>query len=135
IAEAADFVADNLRRAGFPTVERIETGGHPAIFAEWCAVPGAPTVLVYGHYDVQPPDPLDKWQSPPFEPTIRDDRLYARGVSDDKGPLYIAIKVVEAFSRRNGMPPVNLKFLIEGEEESGSPYFAPTVAKLRDRLS
>ncbi|MDE3078696.1 MAG: M20/M25/M40 family metallo-hydrolase [Paracoccaceae bacterium] len=135
IARAADFVAEELRRAGFPVVERIETGGHPAVYAERCDVPGAPTVLVYGHYDVQPPDPLEAWASPPFEPTLRDDRLYARGVSDDKAPLLIAIKVAAAFARLRGGLPVNMKFLIEGEEESGSPHFAPTVARLRDRLA
>lgn len=135
IARAADFVAAQLRGAGFQTVERIETGGHPAVYAERCDVPGAPTVLVYGHYDVQPPDPLEAWHSPPFDPTLRDDRLYARGVSDDKGPLLIAIKAAAAFTRMRGGLPVNMKFLIEGEEESGSPHFAPTVVRLRDRLA
>ena len=135
IAEAADFVAARLRVAGFPIVETIETGGHPAILAEWGAATGAPTILVYGHYDVQPPDPLSKWTTPPFEPTIRDDRLYARGVSDDKGPLMIPILVAEAFGTERGALPVNLKMLIEGEEESGSPHLAPTVERLKHRLA
>lgn len=134
ILAAAKFMADALRRSGFPTVELIETPGHPLIFAEATHRPGAPTILVYGHYDVQPPDPLDKWLSPPFEPTIRNDRLYARGVSDDKGPLLIPILVARAYATLAGGLPLNVKFLIEGEEESGSPHFEPAVAQLRDRL-
>ena len=135
IRAAAEFVADALRRSGLPIVEIVETAGHPMIFAEGPEIPGKPTVLVYGHYDVQPPDPLDKWQSPPFEPTIRDDRLYARGVSDDKGPLLIPILVARAFVETDAALPVNLKFLIEGEEESGSPNFEPTLERLKDRLA
>ena len=135
IRQAAAFVADQLTQAGFPQVEVIETAGHPCVYAEWCEVPGAPTVLVYGHYDVQPPDPLDKWHSAPFQPEIRDGRLYARGVSDDKGPLLIPILVAAAYKATNSRLPLNLKILIEGEEESGSPNFDPTVARLRDRLA
>jgi acetylornithine deacetylase/succinyl-diaminopimelate desuccinylase-like protein len=135
IRDASGFVADRLREAGFPSVEVIQTGGHPVVLAEWCEAPGAPTVLVYGHYDVQPPDPLDKWRSPPFEPEVRDDRLYARGVSDDKGPLLIPILVARAFRETAGKLPVNLKVLIEGEEESGSPHLDATVARLKDRLA
>ncbi len=134
ILAAADFMADALRRSGFPLVEIVETEGHPLIFAESAKIPDVPTILVYGHYDVQPPDPLDKWLSPPFEPTIRDDRLYGRGVSDDKGPLLIPILVARAFSEIEGGLPLNVKFLIEGEEESGSPHFEPAVARLRERL-
>lgn len=135
IRAAADWVARRMERAGFETVELIETGGHPAVLGEILSNPGAPTLVVYGHYDVQPPEPLGKWTTPPFEPTIRDGRLYARGVSDDKGPLLIPILVAEAFLRAEGRLPVNLKVLIEGEEESGSPHFEPTVARLRDRLA
>ncbi|MEX6505844.1 dipeptidase [Jiella sp. M17.18] len=135
IRQAAAFVADRLTRAGFPSVEIVETGGHPAVVAEWCDVPGAPTILVYGHYDVQPPDPLDKWTTPPFEPDIRDGRLYARGISDDKGPVMIPILVAEAFSRTRGALPLNIKMIVEGEEESGSPHLVPTVARLKDRLA
>ncbi len=134
VLAAADFMADALRRSGFPTVDVVETAGHPLIFAEAPFRPGAPTILIYGHYDVQPPDPLDKWESPPFEPTIRNDRLYARGVSDDKGPLLIPILVARAYAAVAGGLPLNVKFLIEGEEESGSPHFEPTVERLRDRL-
>ena len=135
IRAAAEFMASALRRSGFPVVETIETPGYPLIFAQSNEVAGSPTILIYGHYDVQPPDPLDKWQSPPFEPSIRDDRLYARGVSDDKGPLLIPILVTRAMAILEGGPPLNVKFLIEGEEESGSPHFEPTVARLKDRLA
>ena len=135
ILQASAFVAAQLRDAGFPQVEVIPTGGHPVVFAERCEQPGAPTVLIYGHYDVQPPDPLDKWTTPAFEPTVRNDRLYARGVSDDKGPLLIPILVAAAFHRLRGKLPLNVKVIIEGEEESGSPHLAPTVARLKDRLA
>ena len=135
VSRAAGFVADQLRAAGVPSVERIETGGHPCIVGEWIVDPAAPTVLIYGHYDVQPPDPLDRWLSPPFEPEVREGRLYARGASDDKGSMLTPILVTAAFHRVSGAPPVNLKFLIEGEEESGSPHFDPTVERLRDRLA
>ena len=135
IREAATFVAARLTEAGFPQVDLVETGVHPCVVAEWCAVPGAPTVLVYGHYDVQPPDPLVKWTTPPFQPDLRNDRLYARGASDDKGPLLIPILVARAFREVTGGLPINLKILIEGEEETGSPHFEPTVARLKDRLA
>ena len=135
IRQAATFMADQLIQAGFPKVEVIETPGHPCVLAEWCEVPGAPTILVYGHYDVQPPDPIDKWLSPPFEPTIRDGKLFARGVSDDKGPLLVPILVAAAYKAVTGGLPLNVKVLIEGEEESGSPSFDPTVVLLKDRLA
>ena len=131
----AEFVANQLEKAGFPIIEIIETNGHPTIVGEWCNVPNAPTILIYGHYDVQPPDPIDKWKSSPFEPVIRDDRLYARGVSDDKGPLSIPIAVVAAFREVRGKLPINIKVIIEGEEESGSPHFAQAVERLKDRLA
>ncbi|MBZ9603396.1 dipeptidase [Phyllobacterium chamaecytisi] len=135
IREAAEFVANRLKKAGFASVEVWDTGGHPAVFGEVIIDPRLPTILVYGHYDVQPPDPLDKWMTPPFEPTIRDDRLYARGVSDDKGPLLIPILVVEAYLKNEARLPVNLKILIEGEEESGSEHFEPTLERNRGRLA
>ena len=135
VRRTAEFTASQLEKAGFPSVEIIETKGHPSIIGEWCDVPGAPTILIYGHYDVQPPDPLEKWNSAPFEPEICDDRLYARGVSDDKGPLSIPIEVVAAFHEVRGELPINIKVIIEGEEESGSPHFAGTVERLKDRLA
>jgi acetylornithine deacetylase/succinyl-diaminopimelate desuccinylase-like protein len=135
IHAAAGFVADRLTRAGFDRVAQLETGGHPAVYGEITSDPSQPTYLVYGHYDVQPPDPLDKWVTPPFEPTVRNDRLYARGVSDDKGPLLIPILVAEAFMRVSGKLPVNLKVLIEGEEEAGSPNFEATLARYSELLT
>ncbi|TCL71859.1 dipeptidase [Rhizobium sp. BK251] len=135
IQKAARFVAARLAEAGFASVELLETGGHPAVFGEIIADENKPTILVYGHYDVQPPDPLDKWTTPPFEPTERDGRLYARGVSDDKGPLLIPILVAEAYLKTVGRLPVNLKILIEGEEESGSPHFEAALERYRERLA
>jgi acetylornithine deacetylase/succinyl-diaminopimelate desuccinylase-like protein len=121
VANAATWVADALRAAGPFTVQTIATARNPVVYAEWLGASGKPTVLVYGHYDVQPPDPLEKWHSAPFTPTIRDGRLYARGVSDDKGPMLIPIKVAQAFFAAAGALPVNVKCMFEGEEEIGSP--------------
>jgi acetylornithine deacetylase/succinyl-diaminopimelate desuccinylase-like protein len=135
VSQAARFVADRLQQAGFDAVRIVPTGGHPVVTAELCRTPGAPTILVYGHYDVQPPDPLERWTSPPFEPTVRDGRLYARGSADDKGPLVIPILAAEAWLKQCGGLPINLKFLFEGEEESGSPHFSGAVAALRDSLA
>jgi acetylornithine deacetylase/succinyl-diaminopimelate desuccinylase-like protein len=117
---AARWVARALEAAGPFTVRTIETPGNPVVYAEWLGAPGQLTVLVYGHYDVQPADPLEKWTSPPFTPTIRDGRLYARGVSDDKGPMLIPIKVAESFFAMTGALPINVKCMFEGEEEIGS---------------
>ena len=99
--------------------ELIEGKGNPLVYAEWMGAPGKPTILFYGHYDVQPPDPLDEWKSPPFEPEVRGDDIFARGSSDDKGQTYIQIKAVEGILKTTGKLPVNVKFLIEGEEETG----------------
>ena len=135
VRQAAAFVSDSLRTAGLENVELIETEGHPLVYADWMHAPGKPTVLCYGHYDVQPPDPLDLWKSPPFEPVIRDGNLYARGSADDKGQMYIHIKAVEALMQTSGSLPVNLKFLVEGEEEVGgksvAKYVAANPAKLK----
>src|ERR1700748_2637898 len=125
VRRAAEFVADGLRKAGMENVRIIETStaertGHPLVYADWLHAPGKPTVLCYGHYDVQPPDPLDEWKSPPFEPSIRDGNIYARGACDDKGQMYMHVKAVDALRAvHSGKLPVNLKFLIEGEEEVG----------------
>lgn len=135
VRRAAEFVADSLRAAGLEHVELIETDGHPLVYADWLHAPGKPTVLCYGHYDVQPPDPLDLWNSPPFEPTIRDGSLFARGSADDKGQMYIHVKAIEALMRTSGSLPVNVKFLVEGEEEIGgksvAAYVAANGAKLK----
>src|ERR1700733_5783822 len=129
IAAAAQFVADSLRRAGLENVEIIPTAGNPLVYADWLHAPGKPTVLCYGHYDVQPPDPLELGHSPPFEPAVKDGNIYARGSSDDKGQMYMHIKAAEALRAVNGTLPVNLKFLIEGEEEVGGASIASYVAK------
>jgi len=138
LANAAQWVAQRLRRAGVPEVEVVPTAGHPVVYGEWQTDSSQPTLLIYGHYDVQPPDPLERWQSPPFEPQVRlvknEPRLYARGVSDDKGPMLIPILVAEAFGTVAGTPPVNLKFLFEGEEEVGSPHLEEVVLAQQERL-
>lgn len=131
---AADWVADQLRHIRF-AAEVIPTAGHPLVYAESPAVPGAPTALVYGHYDVQPPDPLEKWISPPFEPTRRDGNIYARGATDDKGQLLTHIKSAEAWVTVEGRLPLNLKFLIEGEEEIGGHALGRYLAERADRLA
>ena len=119
VAKAADWVASQFKSMDLHA-EVIETIGHPLVYAESPAVPGAPTVLVYGHYDVQPPDPLDEWISPPFEPTVRDGNLYARGATDDKGQMFTHVKGVQSLMKTEGKLPLQVKFLIEGEEECGS---------------
>lgn len=119
VKKAGKWVADQFRDLGLKT-QLIETKRHPIVYAESPPVAGAPTVLVYGHYDVQPPDPLDEWISPPFEPTVRNDNVYARGATDDKGQMLTHIKSAEAWLKTKGSLPVQLKFLIEGEEECGS---------------
>ena len=114
--------------------EIIPTAGHPIVYAEWLKAPGAPTVMVYGHYDVQPADPLDLWTTPPFEPTLRDGKLYARGSTDDKGQMFTHIKSAEAWLRATGSLPVNLKYVIEGEEEVGSRNLDDFLAANKERL-
>ena len=131
----AEHLAGAARDAGFTTVEVVETEGHPAVYAERVVDPALPTVLVYGHHDVQPVDPLDEWVSPPFEPQVRDGRLHARGAVDDKGQVYMHLKAVEAHLRTRGELPVNLRLLVEGEEEVGSRHFEKLVDDLGDRLT
>jgi len=135
IARAARWVADQLTVAGLSDVRIMPTARHPVVYGQWLGAAGAPTLVVYGHYDVQPPDPLDKWTSPPFEPSVRDGRLYARGVSDDKGPVFIPIKVAQAFLATRGALPVNVRFLIEGEEEIGSPSLERFMCDHADLLA
>ena len=132
---AAAWVAAKLKTAGPFTVKTMATPGASVVYAEWLGAPGAPTALIYGHYDVQPEDPVELWQSPPFQPTLRDGRLYARGVSDDKGPMLIPIKVAEAFFAVQGRLPVNVKFLIEGEEEIGSRHLEAFVVQHGELLA
>jgi acetylornithine deacetylase/succinyl-diaminopimelate desuccinylase-like protein len=135
IDRAARWVATELAAAGPLTVRTLLTAGNPVVYGEWLDAPGRPTVLVYGHYDVQPPDPLEKWHSPPWTPTVRDGRLYARGVSDDKGPMLIPIAVAEAFFATAGGLPVNVKFMFEGEEEIGSRHLNAFVERHKDLLA
>jgi acetylornithine deacetylase/succinyl-diaminopimelate desuccinylase-like protein len=137
VHRSADWFADAARRTGFPVVEIWPTAGMPAVYAEWPSDdPDAPVVLVYGHHDVQPVDPLELWQFDPFEPTVEGDQLLARGASDDKGQLLFHLLGVSAHLAATGRtsPAVTLKFLIEGEEESGSPHFEALLAERRERL-
>ena len=115
---AARFIRDDLAAMGLQA-ELIPTKRHPIVYAEWLRAPGKPTLLVYGHYDVQPPEPLGPWLSPPFEPTVRNGNLYARGATDDKGQMFTHLKAAEAWLKTSGTLPVNVKFVIEGEEEIG----------------
>jgi len=134
VARAAEFTAGSLKNAGLENVEIIPTNGHPLVYADWLHAPGKPTVLCYGHYDVQPPDPLDEWVSPPFEPEIRDGNIYARGAADDKGQFYTHVKAVEALRAAGGGLPLNVKFLIEGEEEVGGAGVTEYVPKNKEKL-
>jgi succinyl-diaminopimelate desuccinylase len=134
VRRAAQWMVSQFQRLGLST-EMIETAGHPLVVAESPPVPGAPVALVYGHYDVQPPDPLDQWITPPFEPTVRDGNVYARGATDDKGQMLTHVKSVEAWIQAVGKLPLQVKFLIEGEEEVGSANLEAFVSKERARLA
>ncbi len=134
IRRAAEFARDQLRSAGMTTAELIEGNGNPLVYAEWLGAPGKPTILFYGHYDVQPPDPLDEWKSPPFEPQIRGNDIFARGACDDKGQVLIQIKAVESLLKSTGKLPVNVKFLLEGEEETGGEHIEEYVKTKPPRL-
>ncbi|HEX5411408.1 MAG TPA: dipeptidase [Terriglobia bacterium] len=136
VRRAAESIAEELRTMGMHGVEIIDgkPGRHPLVYAEWLEVPGKPTLLLYGHYDVQPPEPLEEWKSPPFEPTLRGDDLFARGASDDKGQTYILLKAVECCLRGEGQLPINVKFLIEGEEEVGGEHIEEYVPLNKMRL-
>lgn len=135
VRDAAEWVANRLRAAGLEHVQVMETGGHPAVYADWLHAAGKPTVLIYGHFDVQPVDPLDLWEAGPFSPDIRDERIYARGASDMKGSLLTSILGTEQVLRQDGALPVNLKFIFEGEEEIGSPHLPAFVRQHRDMLA
>ena len=135
VATAAGWVAAALSAAGPISVRAISTKGNPVVYGEWLGAPGKLTVLVYGHYDVQPADPLEKWRNPPFSPTLLDGRLYARGASDDKGPMLIPIKVAEAFFAAAGALPINVKYVFEGEEEIGSPSLDAFIRDHKELLA
>ncbi|MDQ0189705.1 dipeptidase [Alicyclobacillus cycloheptanicus] len=134
VLQCAEFLAAHLREIGLEHVELLPTGGHPVVYADWLHAAGAPTVIVYGHYDVQPVDPLHFWTTPPFEPDIRDGRLYARGASDDKGPTFMHLKAFEALLQTEGALPVNVKLCIEGEEEIGSAHLPAFLERNQDRF-
>ncbi len=135
VQRCAEWVADHMRRVGMQNVQMFPTAGHPIVYSEWLGAPGKPTVLFYGHYDVQPPDPVNLWTSPPFEPTIRGENLYARGSADDKGQVFIHLKGVEAYMQNEGGLPCNLKMLIEGEEEVGSANLETFVKEHKELLN
>lgn len=135
VRATAEWVADRLRRAGVPDVEIAESAGHPSVIGRWHVADDQPTVLIYGHYDVQPEEPIELWTTPPFEPTIRDGKIYARGSSDMKGNLLTAVQGVEALAKANGgQPPINVSFIFEGEEEIGSPHFREIVEANKEKL-
>jgi acetylornithine deacetylase/succinyl-diaminopimelate desuccinylase-like protein len=134
VKRCADYLRRKMLDIGFTHAEVLPTGGHPAVYGEWLKAEGKPTVLVYGHYDVQPVEPLSEWQTPPFEPAIRGDAMYGRGTTDDKGQVYIHLKAVEAWLKNTGSVPVNVKFIIEGEEEVGSVHLEDFMNANADRL-
>lgn len=133
VRKAAEFLREKFSQAGVDKVEICETKGHPIVFAEKIVNPALPTVLVYGHYDVQPPDPLNLWTSPPFEPVIKDDKIYARGACDDKGQVYMHVKAFETMMKLN-LLPCNVKFMVEGEEEVGSDNLGTFVKENKAKL-
>jgi acetylornithine deacetylase/succinyl-diaminopimelate desuccinylase-like protein len=130
----AEWTAGQMRTIGLNNVQIMDTAGHPVVFGEWLGAPGKPTILLYGHYDVQPVDPVNLWTSPPFEGTVRDGNLYARGSSDDKGQVFIHLKAVEACMKTTGSLPINIKMLIEGEEEVGSANLDKFVVEHKEML-
>ncbi|WP_066072458.1 dipeptidase [Neobacillus soli] len=135
IQKAASWISNKLKNIGMEHVEIIQTKGHPIIYADWIHHENAPTVLVYGHYDVQPVDPVHLWETPPFEPAIRDEKIFARGATDDKGQMFLHVKAVETLLESEGKLPVNIKFCIEGEEEIGSPNLPNFLSKNKEKLS
>lgn len=134
VRKCAEWTRDEMQRIGLANCRLEETPGHPVVYGEWLGAEGAPTILFYGHYDVQPVDPLHLWTSPPFEATIRDGEIYARGSADDKGQVFMHFKAVEAHLKQNGRLPVNMKFLIEGEEEVGSANLDNFIKAHKDLL-
>src|SRR6202161_2595587 len=135
VQKAAEFVADELRRIGMENVEIIPTKGHPLLYADWLHAAGKPTVLMYAQYDVQPPDPVDEWHTPPFEPTERNNNIYARGAVDDKGQLWMEVKALESLIETGGGKlPINVKVIFEGEEEVGGEAIADYLRKQKAKL-
>lgn len=135
VQRCAEWTADQMRRIGLEHVSLVETAGHPVAYGDWLHAPGAPTMLLYGHYDVQPVDPVNLWESPPFEATVRDGEIYARGAADDKGQVFMHFKAIEAHLKQQGRLPVNVKVVIEGEEEVGSVNLDRFVEARREQLA
>jgi acetylornithine deacetylase/succinyl-diaminopimelate desuccinylase-like protein len=134
MTRCAEWLSDHLKRLGLNNTQIFRTPGHPIVYGGWLGAPGKPTVLVYGHYDVQPAEPLELWKSPPFEGTIRDGNYYARGASDDKGQIFVHLKSIEAFMKNSGSLPINIKIILEGEEEIGSENLEPFLRQHKDLL-
>lgn len=134
VMECAKYIAQLATQVGFEHAELLPTKGHPVVYADWLHAPGQPTVLVYGHYDVQPVDPLNLWETPPFEPAIRDGKIFARGSSDDKGQVFMHLKAFEALFKTTGELPVNVKLCIEGEEEIGSAHLPEFLEENAERF-
>jgi acetylornithine deacetylase/succinyl-diaminopimelate desuccinylase-like protein len=134
VKRCADWCADEMRRVGLQNVKLVDTPGNPVVYGDWLGAPAAPTVLFYGHYDVQPVDPLELWESPPFEATIRDGEIYARGSADDKGQVFMHFKAIEAHLKQNGRLPVNMRIILEGEEEVGSANLDDFICAHKDEL-
>src|SRR6266540_2404762 len=134
VRKAAEWTAEAMKTAGLQNVRLIDTPGHPVVYGDWMGAPGKPTILYYGHYDVQPVDPLNLWTTPPFEATVRDGEIYARGSADDKGQVFMHIKAVEAHMKKAGRLPLNFKFFIEGEEEVGSVHLDDFVRSHKQDL-
>jgi len=135
VNRAAEWVAERLKAAGIEAVQILPTEGHPVVYGQWLHADGKPTIMIYGHFDTQPVDPLELWTSPPFEPVVKDDRIYARGASDDKGNMLIPILAVEAMLKTSGRLPVNVKFFFEGQEEIGSPQMPDFISSQRELLA
>lgn len=135
VRRCAEWLGGEMQRIGLENVRLVETPGHPVVYADWLHAEGAPTVLFYGHYDVQPVDPVDLWESPPFEATVRDGEIYARGAADDKGQVFMHMKAIEAYLKQTARLPVNIKLVIEGEEEVGSVHLDDFVRENRDLLA
>ena len=135
VKRCAGWTAEQMRRIGMQNVREIETPRHPVVYGDWLRAPGAPTMLFYGHYDVQPVDPVDLWESPPFEATVRDGEMYARGAADDKGQVFMHLKAIEAHLSQSGRLPLNIKVVLEGEEEIGSVHLEDFVRQHRGALA
>lgn len=133
--KAAEWLSNSFKEAGLENISIEPTAGHPVVYADWLHAEGQPTILIYGHYDVQPVDPLHLWESAPFEPEIRDDKMFARGSTDDKGQVFMHVKAVEALMQLDGKLPLNVKFIIEGEEEVGSPNLVPFIKDHKEKLA